>query len=84
MREIIGFAKVYRVSKKKTDAFHSHISRELIAGICLFPCVQQHEVVNYCKSTVLFKFLQSKCILKAVHMSRASPAYRADLSHENL
>ena len=29
----------YRVSKKN-DAFHIQISRELIAGICLFPCVQ--------------------------------------------
>ena len=29
---------LYRVSQKKTDAFHIQISRELIAGICLFPC----------------------------------------------
>ena len=31
-----GYNRVY----KKTAAFHIQISRELITGICLFPCVQ--------------------------------------------
>ena len=31
--------RIYRVSKKKTDAFHIQISK-LIAGTCLFPCLQ--------------------------------------------
>ena len=44
---------------KKTDAFHIQISRELIAGICLFPCVQPMCMVNDCKRTVPFQFLHS-------------------------
>ena len=49
----INYNVLYRVSKKKTNAFHIQISQKLIAGICLFPRVQQHEVVNDCNNVCI-------------------------------
>ena len=69
MKEILSICSLvysfiqYRMSKND-DAFHIQISREFI--LLQFVCshvYSKHEVVNDCNSTVLFKFLQLKCIL---------------------
>ena len=61
------FRSLYRVSKKENGSFHIQISRELIAGIVCSHVYSQHGVVNDCKSTVPFKFLQLKLFFNS-HM----------------
>ena len=56
---------LYRVSKR-TVPFIFKLATNLLLEFVSSHVYSQHEVVNDCKSTVPFKFMQLKCILTPI------------------